>query len=245
MSDDELAAMITFGGGGGTPPPMPASTAAAQPQPAANTGNTTANAAINSAAAAAANQAAEMRDEKVKKVRSGGGGMDSDLDDELVNITVRGGLSTYYSFLFFTGGAEVGVPLGSLPLNIIVGMEVYAVQRNLPPEVQVVTGQLWEWNTIYPLNLGLLYRMETGGVARPYFGMDFIMAQYYRDEVGADWAGGARARGGVDLFVSPNFGINVNVAAGGWLGKNWPYIEPGVQSSGLLPQASAGTVVRF
>jgi hypothetical protein len=238
MSDDELAAMITFGGGGSTPAPYPVPAAP-------DTGNSTANAAINSAAAAAADEAAGMMDEKVKRVPSGGGGMDSNLDSEVVNITLRGGLSKYYSFLFFTGGAEVGVPVGSLPIDVIVGVEIYAVQRNLPPEVQVVTGQLWEWNTIYPMNLGAVYRLDTGGVARPYVGMDFIMAQYYRDEIGADWAGGARARGGVDLFVSPNFGLNVNLAAGGWLGKNWPYIEPGVLASGVLPQLSGGTVIRF
>lgn len=262
MSDEDVLAMISFGGGGGSAPPAtnPVQTAATNyanqgvnaAQGAANTainnavnsvpstGNAAADAAIGGAAAAAANAAKNLIDlegEKATKVAREG--------TEHVNITLRGGYSTYYKFKFVTGGGEVGVPLGSLPLNVVAGVEMYNVQRTLPPEIQVQTGQIFEWNQIFPMNLGMLYRLDLGGMARPYFGADGIMVQYYRDEVGGDWAGGARARAGVDIFPTQYLGVNVNAAVGGWLGQNWPLIEPGVGKSGLLPQVSAGVVAAF
>lgn len=262
MSDEDVLAMISFGGGGGSAPPAtnPVQTAATgyanqginAAQGAANaainnaagsvpsTGNAMADAAIGGAATAAANAAKNLIDleaGKATKVAKEG--------TEHVNITLRGGYSTYYKFKFVTGGGEVGVPLGSLPLNVVAGVEMYNVQRTLPPEIQVQTGQIFEWNQIFPMNLGMLYRLDLGGMARPYFGADGIMVQYYRDEVGGDWAGGARARAGVDVFPTQYLGVNLNAAAGGWLGQNWPLIEPGVGKSGLLPQISAGVVAAF
>lgn len=261
MSDEDVLSMISFGGGGPAPTTVPVAgvavptnpqTGMAMAQGAANsavdnvianntpkTGNAMADKAIGGAAAAAADAAKGLIDldskaTKDKVVREG---------TETVNVTVRGGYSTYYEFQFVTGGAEVGVPLG--PINIVAGLETYAVQRTLPPEVQLQTGQIFEWNTIFPMNLGVLYRIETGSSLRPYVGADGILVQYYRDEIGGDWAGGARARGGADYFLTQNLGVNVNLAAGMWSGKNWPLIEPGVEASGLLPQVSGGIVAAF
>jgi len=164
--------------------------------------------------------------------------------DESVNLSLRGGYSKYYEFDFFTGGGELGLRLGPTPLYVVAGVEAYLVQRNLPPEIQIATGQIYEWNAIYPMNIGMLYRFGSGNV-RPYIGADAIMAQYYRDAIGSDWAGGARARTGLDYFFNSTFGVNVNVAVGAWVGQNWPYIEPGVEASGMLPQASAGAILAF
>jgi hypothetical protein len=46
-------------------------------------------------------------------------------------------------------------------------------------------------------------------------------------------------------MIIDSFGLNVNIGLGMWSGKNWPLIEQGVGSTGLLPQVSAGTVVAF
>ena len=261
-----------MGGGGGaasaaaaaSPVPVPApvvaaatnpSAAAGMAQGAANnaidnavannvpqTGNAMADKAIGGAAAAAASAAKGLIDLDAKEKK---GSVIRDNDSETVNITARAGYSTYYKFQFVTGGAEVGVAPLPVPLNFVLGIEVYNVQRTLPPDIQVQTGQIFEWNQIFPLNAGLLYRIDTGSNLRPYIGADGILVQYYRDEVGGDWAAGPRARGGVDYFFNQNFGLNVNVAAGLWVGQNWPLIEPGVGQSGLLPQVSAGAVAAF
>ena len=95
------------------------------------------------------------------------------------------------------------------------------------------------------MNVGLAYKFNTGTIAIPYVGADGIFVQYYKDDVGADWAGGARLRGGVDVMVAKNFGLNVNLAVGGWTGKNWTLIEPRLGNAGLLPQVNAGTVIAF
>ena len=208
------------------------------------TGNAMADKAIGGAAAAAASAAKGLIDLDSKEKKGGGASVVRE-SDETVNVTVRGGYSTYYKFQFVTGGLEVGVAPLPIPLNFVVGAEVYNVQRTLPPATQVETGQIFEWNQIYPVNLGVLYRIDTGSNLRPYVGADGILVQYYRDDIGGDWAAGPRARGGVDYFFNQNFGVNVNVAAGLWVGQNWPLIEPGVGQSGILPQVSAGAVAAF
>ena len=52
-------------------------------------------------------------------------------------------------------------------------------------------------------------------------------------------------RGGLDLMIVQNFGLNLNIGLGGWTGKNWSLIQEGLQQSGLLPQVSGGTVLEF
>jgi hypothetical protein len=91
-----------------------------------------------------------------------------------------------------------------------------------------------------------MYKFAPGsGLFQPYVGGDIIFVQYYKDEIGADWAGGARLRTGADVMFVKNFGLNVNLGVGGWTGKNWSLIEAGLQQSGLLPQVSGGTVIAF
>jgi hypothetical protein len=127
----------------------------------------------------------------------------------------------------------------------VVGVESYSVQRALPPEFQVPGQPIYTWNTIYPINVGMAYKINTGTIVVPYVGADAIFVQYYKDEIGADWAGGARARGGVDVMLAKNFGLNANLAVGGWTGKNWTLIDATIGNSGLLPQINAGTVIAF
>ncbi|HHO52672.1 MAG TPA: hypothetical protein ENK18_17820 [Deltaproteobacteria bacterium] len=163
--------------------------------------------------------------------------------ERFVQVTGRGGFCKYYAFDFITAGAEAAVRATG-NLHLLAGMEAYAVNRVLPPELALERGVLTEWNTIFPFNVGAVYKVPVG-IAEPYVGADAIFVQYYRDAVGSDWAGGARLRAGVDLMFVPNFGLNINLAAGGWSGQNWDLIEQGVQSSGFLPQISGGTVIAF
>jgi hypothetical protein len=160
-----------------------------------------------------------------------------------VQVTARGGYSKYYGFNFVTGGGELGIAATG-GLHLIAGFEVFAVHRVLPPDIAAQELVYAEWNTIYPGNVGFLYKYPVG-IAQPYIGADAVFVQYYKDEVGADWAGGARGRAGIDLMFVPNFGININLAAGGWYGQNWPLIEQGTGAGGFLPQASGGTVIAF
>lgn len=160
---------------------------------------------------------------------------------DTLSVAVRGGYSNYYSFHFVTAGGEIAVPITS-GLAAMAGLETYAVQRQLPPDLATSTGKISEWNTIFPLNIGLGYTVGTGRV-QPRFGADIIAANYYRDEVGSDWAVGGRARADLDLYVTSNFGFQVHSAFGLWQGKNFPLIEQGVAASGFLPQVGAGTIL--
>ncbi len=158
-------------------------------------------------------------------------------------IAARGGYSRYYSFDFITGGIEASARV-SPHLDLVAGLEMYAVNRVLPPDLQIQEGVYSEWNVIFPANVGALFRIDVGNL-QPYLGADLILVQYYRDDIGGDWAGGARARVGLDYMVIDNFGLNLNVAAGAWTGQNWGLIEEGVGQTGFLPQISAGTVFAF
>ncbi|MCB9697829.1 MAG: hypothetical protein H6738_13690 [Alphaproteobacteria bacterium] len=211
------------------PPPQPV----AQPAPRQNT------IAEEEAELAEMERAAAIEDMEATAARAP---KSSDVG-HTVQVTGRGGFSKYYAFNFVTGGAEIGVA-AYRGLHLVAGAEVYAVKRVLPPDLQLETGIYSEWNTIFPLNLGMLYKFPIG-IAQPYVGADAIFVQYYKDEIGSDWAGGGRLRGGVDLMFIDNFGLNINVAAGGWFGQNWSLIQQNVGTSGFLPQASGGMVVAF
>ncbi|MCB9674135.1 MAG: hypothetical protein H6737_03410 [Alphaproteobacteria bacterium] len=191
--------------------------------------------------------------EKKKKNKAGGSSNSSaNLDlaaPKTMQFTVRGGYSRYYTFNFITAGLELGVPIvkkaGPGAVMAMAGLESYSVQRELPPAAQIPGQPIYQWNTIYPMNVGLMYKINTGTLVAPYIGADGIFVQYYKDDVGADWAGGARVRGGADFMFTKNFGLNANLAVGGWTGKNWTLVEPTVGNSGLLPQVNAGTVIAF
>ncbi len=162
---------------------------------------------------------------------------------KVLQVTARGGYSRYYSFNFITAGGELAVPLIA-GLHALAGVEAYSVNRVLPQDQQVVTGYYSKWDTIFPVNTGAMYKFNAG-IAQPYVGADVIFVQYYKDAIGSDWAAGGRLRGGVDIMVVKNFGFNLNVAVGGWTGKNWSLIEAGLGQAGVLPQVSGGTVIAF
>jgi hypothetical protein len=259
--DDALARSLTFGGSvqdisaeeisavSFSPPPgvasapAPAPRAAPRPAPAAEE-----DLALEEEELEEDDDASASLDDldSPQRRRPSGGSPKTPSDEgisQLFQLTVRGGYSKYYRFNFATFGGEVafGVTSG---LFLVAGMEMYAVQRVLPPELQIETGIYSQWNYIFPGNLGAVYKLPLG-IVQPYVGADTIFVQYYRDEIGADWAVGARFRTGADFMVHPNFGFNVNLAAGAWSGQNWSLIEQGVGRTGFLPQISAGSLIAF
>lgn len=258
LSADQINAMIRFGPGPSAPAPAPAPVAMPMPAPVAPAPAPRSNSTRIAEEEAELDQMdratgiVDLDDPKGR--RSGQGpsgpsrsgtssGTTADKLGHTVQVTGRGGYSKYYGFNFFTGGGEVGVAAAG-GLHLVAGFEVFAVRRVLPPDIAAQTLIYAEWNTIYPGNVGFLYKFPVG-IAQPYVGADAIFVQYYKDEVGADWAGGARFRTGIDLMFVRNFGLNVNVAAGGWYGQNWPLIEQGTGAGGFLPQVSGGTVIAF
>jgi hypothetical protein len=264
LSADQVNTMIRFGppAGGAPPPMMPAPAPAFVPPPAppppapAPRANGT-RIAEEEAELEELDKAGELADldgrgsgptrsTTGRSTTGRSGATTGTVADKLghtVQFTGRGGVSKYYGFNFVTGGGELGIAATG-GLHLVAGMEVFAVHRVLPPDIAAETLIYAEWNMIYPANVGFIYKFPVG-IAQPYIGADSIFVQYYKDEVGADWAGGARLRGGIDLMFVRNFGININLAAGGWYGQNWPLIEQGTGASGFLPQASGGTVIAF
>ncbi len=179
--------------------------------------------------------------------RSGGGGGWDDTPTT-VQLMVRGGYNPYYNLGFITTGGEVHVDVGT-GVHVVAGLEVWSVQRDIPERFQAQAGGPSEWNAIFPVNVGVVYKADlSDGRIRPYAGADLISAQYLVPEGGGSlgrWSFGARARGGLDLMLVRNFGLNVNVAMGFWTASDWEAIDVGVGNTGLLPQVSAGTVLAF
>lgn len=164
-------------------------------------------------------------------------------DFSRVQIMIRAGYSKYYDFDFVTAGGELAIGAAK-HVYILAGIETYNVQRAVPENMQV-NGRLSEWNTIYPINAGLVYKGGEGKV-HPYIGADVILAPYYFDTNGqASWATGGRVRGGVDLMVADNFGFNFNVGVGAWHGADWAIVQRDTKATGILPQVNAGTVIAF
>lgn len=161
-----------------------------------------------------------------------------------VQVIGRIGGSKYYAYNFLTGGAEVAVRMSD-GLHFVAGLDVYGVNLPLTPEEQVELGRLRYWDAIFPIHLGLVYKFRPGEEVRPYAGLEVIFAQYFVDDVGGDWAGGPRLRGGVDWMIAENFGLNADVAFGFWVGQNWPFIDDRLRRAGLLPQVTVGPLVSF
>lgn len=173
----------------------------------------------------------------------------------MFTLAVRGGGAKYYGLNFVTAGGEISLALGKSGVSAVIGMETYAAGRQVPVELQESFGRTSEWNFLYPVNVGAIYRLHKGGLAVPYFGADIIGASYFQDPQ-TEIAGlaiegkryntiGARGRVGVDLMFTSNFGLNINAAIGGWSGKRWPVIDRTTKAGGLLPQISAGALAAF
>lgn len=159
-----------------------------------------------------------------------------------IQITARGGYSRYYQLGFITYGAELALPIAGTGLHVIGGVEAYSVNRTLPAELQEQVGRATAWDTIIPFNAGLVYKIGTGPVV-PYVGADAIVTRYLQDPNA--FSVGGRGRLGLDVMITRAFGINANVGLGAWHGTRWGAVDTGMQNTGFLPQASAGTIFSF
>lgn len=162
-----------------------------------------------------------------------------------LHIALRGGYANYYGFHFVTVGGELQIAAAPT-VFLLGGIESYNVQRQIPPE-QLVAGQpMVSWNTIYPMNAGIVWKSGTDGIVRPFAGADAIFAAYYFDaNRQASWAVGGRARVGADFMASSAFGVTVNASVGAWHGADWTIIQRDTKATGLVPQISAGTLLAF
>jgi hypothetical protein len=181
-------------------------------------------------------------------------------DFRRVHISVRGGYTNYGVFHFVTGGAELKVHTVS-GLYVTLGVDAHIVRREKAPQLVASegcsvavddTGRCVEPGFIFPLNGGILYHFK-GGKFQPYLGADMIAAQYFREPDDLEngirgrnkWTFGARARLGADILVTNNFGFNLDVALGFWLGEDWPQVDPRLRQIGFAPHVGAGLVFAF
>lgn len=170
--------------------------------------------------------------------------MDTVDHPHVVQVTVRGGYCRYYSFGFVTGGGEVAVNTVG-PLQVVAGVELFAVKRIPPPEYQLQSSVYSEWNNVVPMNLGALLAFPVGRL-QPYVGADAVVAPYYKDGPTQHFALGGRLRGGLDVMVVDRyFGVNANLALGVWHGDRWTELQDGLHNTGPLPQISLGAFVGF
>jgi hypothetical protein len=171
-------------------------------------------------------------------------------------INLRGGVASYHDYTFITVGGEFFYPVHE-NIMVAVGIETYSVNREIPIDLQPLVMKISEWNTLFPLNLGAIYKLDRGNM-KPYAGAEIITVNYFDGEARTVdsqtpidkswWATGLRARIGVDYFVSDRFGFNVNLAYGGWRGDAWGAVASSnetIGDSGAVPQFSAGTVISF
>jgi len=163
-------------------------------------------------------------------------------DAPTVSITGRLGYSRFQAFNFVTYGAEIGLhPIDNLV--ILGGLEGYSVRRDVPQDLQDAGAPPVVWNSIMPINVGAAYKFFNDPV-RPYVGGDLlIIPGYVQDAQGA--AIGIRARGGLDIMVNDAFGFNINGALGIWSGKEFDQLDDEFNTSAMVPQFSAGTVLAF
>ena len=173
------------------------------------------------------------------RVSAGG----SDVDHK-TTIRARFGFTKYYAFNFLVGAADIALPLGQSGAYITGSINTFSVQRELPEEFRQ-DGRLTEWNTIYPLGGGIIYKLNNTNTFQPYLGGEFIAVQYYKDDIGSDWAAGVRGRGGVDIMATQNFGINLEAHMGYWTGPTLNQIDAGVKNSGTLPGFVGGAILSF
>lgn len=181
-----------------------------------------------------------------RPTRSSTSKSDTSTDDwRRVHIAVRGGFLKYGLFNFGDVSGEIQVRTVD-GLFIAAGADLAIVRRAQPQSVIDDGGPPVVTNFIVPAHFGLLYRFKPGKF-QPYAGADAILAQYYRDpETGRGAiAFGARARGGFDYLFSRNFGVNVDVAMGFWLGDQWPQVDQRLPTLGFLPYVGAGFVFAF
>lgn len=167
-----------------------------------------------------------------------------------VALIGRVGYSRYFDFNFLTYGGEISIPVAPV-VHILAGLEGFSTQRQYgeqacqkladDAEVDVEDYDCNPWQTILPVNVGVIYK-STKSRVRPYGGIDFTFTPY---TTVPDIALGARARGGADFMIADSFGLNLNLSVGIMWGEKLEQTQEGIQNLGLIPQVSGGTIVQF
>jgi hypothetical protein len=158
-----------------------------------------------------------------------------------VELVARMGFARFQFMNFVTYGIEASFQVQEV-LAVVAGFDGFSTRRLIPPELVPIGQPAVQWNTLVPINAGLLYR-PSGQDIRPYVGAGTTIIPGYVKEAGAV-AFGFHARGGVDFLVTDNFGINLNANAGMWAGTEWYKIE-GLMNTGFATQIGAGTLLVF
>jgi hypothetical protein len=180
--------------------------------------------------------------EKPKKERD-------DNEPALVGLAVGVGFTQFQALSFLTYGGEI-VLRPITHLAFVVGAHAYSVHRNIPGEL-VASGQpTTTWNTIFPVNLGVQYRLRAAKL-EPYVGADGILIPGYvraataTQDTGSNLAGGGRLRVGIDYKLGAAIALNADLGVAYLSGENFQYVEDGMDTAGVAPQISAGTVFLF
>ncbi|MEL6345863.1 MAG: hypothetical protein AAFV53_22320 [Myxococcota bacterium] len=166
----------------------------------------------------------------------------SDVGAAKALIAARVGASRFQSLNFVTYGFEVAV----MPVDrfaLVGGVDPHSTR-------QLAQDGTTSWATIVPINLGMQYIFGPDRI-RPYVGADFLFIPGYisvpegTELDGGTTAIGYRARGGIHFIVTDAFALNINVAAGVWQGQDFDVVQSDLNDTGLAPQLSGGTVLRF
>ncbi len=175
---------------------------------------------------------------------------DSGDEKSPVSIAVRAGYSSYGELGFVTGGAEIAIPV-TPAIHVVAGIggawtkRNYTdnVRRKLADEQGITEEEVQDWNTILPINAGVQYKATlVDGHVRPYGGADITLTPYTSD---FQVAFGARARGGSDFMIVPNFGFNVDLGLGFMAGDQFETVQKDMPNLGFVPTIGAGTVLAF
>ncbi len=160
-------------------------------------------------------------------------------DYKRVYITAKGGMSLYGIFTFGSAGAEIAVRVTN-GLTIAVGAQAYIVRRAVDTQGTIDT------NFIFPINIGLLYRIKEGKF-QPYVGADAVFSQLLRDQsTGKNYfAAGGRVRGGFDYFFVPQVGINLDIGLGVLAGEKWKEVDSRLNPIGFYPTGTVGFTFAF
>lgn len=158
-----------------------------------------------------------------------------------IEVLGRMGYARFQFMNFITYGLEASFQVQEV-LAVVAGFDAHSTRRLIPPELVPVGQPAVQWNTLVPMNAGLLYR-PSGRDIRPYAGAGVTIVPGYVKEANAV-AFGVHARGGVDYRVTEHFGINLNVNLGMWAGTEWYRIQ-GLMNTGMATQIGAGTLLAF
>ncbi len=79
---------------------------------------------------------------------------------------------------------------------------------------------------------------------KPHVGADMIFIPGYVREA-SSMAFGFRVRGGANFMVSDTFGFNANLTVGFWTGDDFNLVQSDLETSGMAPQLSGGTIFLF